>query len=111
MADQLPGWARATIERMNRNPDRARSLLSLADWPHIGDEFEVEPGGTCSTCGHPEIDVVERGEGDVPVALVTSGCLICDLFQLVDLEEVDLLEQDHLPGEDGGSPDEDPEAR
>ncbi|PSG98413.1 hypothetical protein BRD56_00290 [Thermoplasmatales archaeon SW_10_69_26] len=110
MADEIPGWARATIDRMNRNPDRARALLSTAEWPQIGDEFEVEAAGSCSTCGHPTIDVIERGDADVPVALVTSGCLICDLFQVVDLEEIDLVEDDEIPGGDG-TRDGDTEAR
>lgn len=99
MADQLPGWAETTIERMNRNPDRAKALLSLADWPQIGDGFEVAPSGECPKCGHPTIDVVEEAEGDVDISLVTSGCLVCDVFQAVDLEDVDLLDQDQLPGE------------
>lgn len=111
MADQLPGWARATIDRMNRNPERARSLLSQAGWPHIGEGFEVEAADTCSTCGHPTIDVVERGDGKIPVALVTSGCLICDLFERVDLDDIDLLEDEELRGEDGSPPDGDAEPR
>lgn len=107
MADELPGWARVTIDRMNDEPERARRLFSMAAWPPIGEVFEVQASGTCSTCGDPTIEVVERGDGDVPVALVTSGCLICDVVQVVDVDEIDLVEHDEIPGEEGSSADED----
>lgn len=107
MADQLPGWARATIDRMNEDPEAARSLLARAGWPAIGEAFEVQPAEECATCGHPCIDVVERAEGEAPISLVTSGCLICDVFEQVDLEDVDLVEPEDVPVSDGSSADED----
>lgn len=97
MADQLPGWAKATIHRMNENPSRAHALLSLAGWPTIGEGFEVKHSGNCSRCGHPEIDIVEPGEGETPLALVTTGCLVCDVFNAVEPEEVDLVDWDEVP--------------
>lgn len=107
MDEDLPGWARATIDRMNEDPKAARSLLARAGWPPIGKAFDVEPAEECTTCGHPCIDVVERGEGEAPVSLVTSGCLVCDVFEQVDLEQVDLVEPGDVPVSDESSPDDD----
>lgn len=106
MADQIPGWARASIEGMNENPDRARALLARAGWPQIGETFTVEHAGTCSACGHPRIDVIEPSEGQAPLALVTSGCLVCDIFQVVDLDDVDLVEGESIPGSEGTADEE-----
>lgn len=102
---ELPGWAQVTIDRMNEDPQAARSLLTRAGWPKIGEAFEVEQAGECNTCGHPRIDVVEHAEGDAPVSLVTSGCLVCDLFEQVDLEQVDIVEPEDVPVSDGADED------
>lgn len=107
MADEAPGWARATIEAMNERPERALALLARAGWPEIGQPFSVEPAEACSSCGHPRIDVVEETKGEAPISLVTSGCLICDVFEQVDLDQVDLVEPETIPVSDGSSPDED----
>lgn len=107
MADQLPAWAQATIDRMNEDPDRAQALLSLAGWPPIGEGFEVQPALPCPVCGHPRIDIVEPSRGETPLALVTTGCLACDIFQAVDMEDIDLIDWDHVPDDDE-LPDEEP---
>lgn len=107
MAGETPGWARATIAGMNEDPETARSLLARAGWPQIGETFEVEHADACSTCGHPRIDVIEHAEGDAPVSLVTSGCLVCDVFEAVELDNVTLVEPENLPVSDESSTDED----
>lgn len=107
MADSLPSWAQATIDRMNEEPARAKALLSCAGWPPIADGFQVVAADACASCGHPRIDVVEPGAGEVALSLVTSGCLVCDVLQVVDIEEVDLVEWDRIPGpEDADTSDE-----
>jgi hypothetical protein len=111
MADQLPGWARATIDRMNEQPEKARSLLARAGWPQIGEAFDVEHAGGCTTCGHPLIDVIEHAEGDAPVSLVTSGCLVCDVFEEVDLDSVHLVEPEDIPVSDGSADEDNGEPR